>query len=169
MLRIFSILLILFLHKSVLSQQVPGEEEIINQFMVFFEEDPSTFPEALDFIEKNWQSSFAIMAIEVLYLNKQRYVDQRLIEILSEKEGVHFGYDFDLWYRWLWDSDENTLKNYSDFKARVHRLIDYRFEKYFAGRYDSRIRLDEVRWGGVKQDGIPPLRNPQMIAVEEAT
>jgi hypothetical protein len=31
------------------------------------------------------------------------------------------------------------------------------------------IRLDEVIWGGVVQDGIPPLRNPDMIAAAQAT
>ena len=30
------------------------------------------------------------------------------------------------------------------------------------------IRLDEIVWGGVRQDGIPPLRNPAMLAAEDA-
>ncbi len=33
----------------------------------------------------------------------------------------------------------------------------------------AHIRLDEVRWGGVAQDGIPPLRNPKMITVKDAS
>jgi hypothetical protein len=28
--------------------------------------------------------------------------------------------------------------------------------------------LDEIRWGGVRRDGIPPLKNPKMIAASEA-
>ena len=31
------------------------------------------------------------------------------------------------------------------------------------------IRLDEVRWGGVRQDGIPPLRRPKMIGAHEGS
>ncbi|MEP0271304.1 DUF3179 domain-containing protein [Ekhidna sp.] len=170
MIRACVFLLLLVFQTSIFSQKGDsGEEEIINQFMVFFEEDQSAYLDALEYIEKNWRNSFSIMAIEVLYLSKQPFVYQRLRDILKQKEGVDFGYDFDQWYRWLWDKEENTLSRYSDFKARVHRLIDYRFEKYFAGRYDHRIRLDEVRWGGVKQDGIPPLRNPEMVLAEEAS
>jgi hypothetical protein len=49
-------------------------------------------------------------------------------------------------------------------------LIDPRFETYFRNRQSSaRIRLDEIRWGGVRQDGIPPLRNPGMISIEQAS
>ena len=29
--------------------------------------------------------------------------------------------------------------------------------------------MDEIRWGGVKQDGIPPLRNPSMIPGNRAS
>lgn len=31
------------------------------------------------------------------------------------------------------------------------------------------IRLDEIRWGGVARDGIPPLKNPKMLEAPEAT
>ena len=45
-----------------------------------------------------------------------------------------------------------------------------RFDQYFRNRQSSaRIRLDEVRWGGVLQDGIPPLRDPEMIPASQAT
>jgi hypothetical protein len=47
-------------------------------------------------------------------------------------------------------------------------LIDDKFAGYFSVDHSSRIRLDEVRWGGVKQDGIPPLRQPNMIAADDA-
>ena len=51
----------------------------------------------------------------------------------------------------------------------MHRAIDSRFAKYFLSRQNqSKIRLDEVRWGGVIQDGIPPLRNPDMINANQA-
>ena len=44
-----------------------------------------------------------------------------------------------------------------DFKSLLYSLIDIRFAEYFSSNLPSKIRLDEVRWGGVKQDGIPPL------------
>jgi hypothetical protein len=47
-------------------------------------------------------------------------------------------------------------------------LIDERFERYFGADRPMAIRLDEVVWGGVEQDGIPPLRNPPMVRAAEA-
>lgn len=39
---------------------------------------------------------------------------------------------------------------------------------YFSNNRESLIRLDEIRWGGVLQDGIPPLRQPNMILADDA-
>ena len=56
-----------------------------------------------------------------------------------------------------------------NFKAEFYKEIDEDFARYFEGRAEqARIRLDEVRWGGVLQDGIPPLRNPKMLNVKQA-
>jgi len=59
--------------------------------------------------------------------------------------------------------------DYSNFKAELYLHLDKRFETYFRDRQDlARIRLDEVRWGGVMQDGIPPLREPKMLSAKDA-
>ena len=34
---------------------------------------------------------------------------------------------------------------------------------------DAKIQLNEIRWGGVRRDGIPPLNNPKMLTAAEAT
>ena len=48
-------------------------------------------------------------------------------------------------------------------------MIDPKFKKYFNQRQTSAtIRLDEIVWGGVRQDGIPPLRNPELLEAEAA-
>ena len=61
------------------------------------------------------------------------------------------------------------VAGYADFKAGLYSHMDPKFTTYFKGRQDSaRIRLDEIRWGGVRQDGIPPLRNPEMITADKA-
>ena len=54
--------------------------------------------------------------------------------------------------------------------SMVHRsvLIDPRFSAYFDTVGEPLIRLDEIVWGGVRQDGIPPLRDPAMLAAEDA-
>jgi hypothetical protein len=73
------------------------------------------------------------------------------------------------WYFWLWNQDIAPPADYAEFKARLYRHFDPRFAFYFQDRQDSaRIRLDEIRWGGVRQDGIAPLRQPKMLAAPAA-
>ena len=124
--------------------------------------------EALGYIEKNWQPSFAIMMLETIYLSKDPSFTVEYIKLLEEKTGQGFGYNIDDWYQWLWSMDYEAHPNYADFKSLLYSLIDIRFAEYFSSSFPSKIRLDEVRWGGVKQDGIPPLRNPKMILAGEA-
>ena len=69
----------------------------------------------------------------------------------------------------MWTQDPKLHPQYALFKSRLYGLIDRRFIDYFDVDRTARIRLDEVRWGGVRQDGIPPLRSPKMIGVEEVT
>ncbi|MGI9553706.1 MAG: DUF3179 domain-containing protein [Thermodesulfobacteriota bacterium] len=124
--------------------------------------------EALKYIEKNWQPTFAVMMLETIYLSKDPSFTVEYIKLLEEKTGQGFGFNIDDWYQWIWSRDYITDPNYADFKSLLYSLIDIRFAEYFSSNLPSKIRLDEVRWGGVKQDGIPPLRNPKMIFSGEA-
>ena len=58
---------------------------------------------------------------------------------------------------------------YAEFKARIYEVIDPRFREYFDNQPRAAIRLDEIRWGGVHRDGIPPLQYPTLIDAGEAT
>ena len=92
-----------------------------------------------------------------------------LLNELKQETGQNFGTDMNRWFRWMWNQPELKSAGYDQFKADFYRNIDSRFGRYFEGRADSTtIRLDEVRWGGVLQDGIPPLRNPKMLNVKQA-
>jgi hypothetical protein len=46
--------------------------------------------------------------------------------------------------------------------------IDPGFGDFLRDEYPSRIRSEEIMWGGVPIDGIPPLENAPMIAGSEA-
>jgi len=94
---------------------------------------------------------------------------KHLLNELRQTTGENFGTDMNRWFRWMWNEDYLNTSGYDKFKAEFYGRIDPRFRKYFQGRAESaRIRLDEVRWGGVRQDGIPPLRNPKMIRASQA-
>ncbi|GAA4278482.1 hypothetical protein GCM10022259_32070 [Aquimarina mytili] len=124
---------------------------------------------ALKYIDNNWSEHFEILAIESLYFLRSPSTSLKLLNILQKKTRKQYPRDFDKWYEYIWNKEPSYLHSYYTFKAILHKAIDSRFDTYFLDRDNqSTIRLDEVRWGGVVQDGIPPLRNPKMIKANEA-
>ena len=89
-------------------------------------------------------------------------------DFLGKETGQNFGYDRDAWNNWLWEQDYKAAPNYPYFKKRLYQRIDPNSGKYFDNNRKATIRLDEVVWGGVLQDGIPPLRNPRMISASSS-
>jgi len=71
-------------------------------------------------------------------------------------------------YEWLWAREPGEHPDYAEFKAALYEQVDPRFREYFGKGRKTAIRLDEIRWGGVWRDGIPPLKNPKMIPAAEA-
>ncbi len=118
-------------------------------------------------ISDDWQPGNTPMAIEMLSLSHDDLA-YHFVDLLQKKTGQELGYDVNQWFTWWWKQDESLLQNYPLFKSKLYGLIDKTFEGYFSVERTARIRLDEVRWGGVKQDGIPPLRQPKMITAKEA-
>jgi hypothetical protein len=124
--------------------------------------------DALAVIEKEWHPGFVPMVLEVLRLSRDSQTVVSLVSLLQAKTGQPYGFDLDGWYRWLWNEDEVRHPEYARFKSLLYTLIDPRFGKYFGKHRPAKIRLDEIVWGGVVQDGIPPLRNPEMIKASDA-
>lgn len=132
--------------------------------------DSKTSNQALKYVAENWNEAHEILLLETAYFSQGLGNSKRLITLLEEKTGKRFGFDFDKWFQWLWNKEPTYAAEYFQFKAELHKRIDQRFATYFQGRdQQAQIRLDEVRWGGVLQDGIPPLRGPKMISAGEAT
>ena len=122
----------------------------------------------LDLIEQNWQSSYVSMAMDVITLVRRSEIRDRLLTLIKKESGENFGNDLDAWLNWMWNHPEDKYDHYAQFKSLLFGLIDQNFRDYFSDERQTTIRLDEVRWGGVHQDGIPPLRQPKMIAMEDA-
>lgn len=138
---------------------------------VFFDlaaERPEPATRALSVLERRWQSSYTVMLVELLAAVNSGTTRDGILELLATKTGQGFGHDRHGWYRWVWQADPGVHPDYAEFKGRLYAEIDPRFERYFDHRPASAIRLDEIRWGGVKRDGIPPLDHPQMIAAPAA-
>jgi hypothetical protein len=91
-----------------------------------------------------------------------------LVELLEKKTGRSFGFNLEQWQQWLWNQPPELHPAYPEFKSALYGLVDERFETYFGADRPLSIRLDEVVWGGVEQDGIPPLRDPVMVRADQA-
>ncbi len=120
-------------------------------------------------LDANWRDDLAPMLLEAANLTRDSVVRGRLIRLLEKRTGRRHGSDVDAWYHWLWAHEPRQHPRYGDFKSALYGLIDPKFRAYFSSERSSKIRLDEVRWGGVVQDGIPPLRGPKMIAAKDAS
>lgn len=124
---------------------------------------------AIRTLSRHWQDGYIPPLIELLRLNTDEQVRDDIVKLLQRKTQKRFGVDYQRWHRWSWSQNLSPIEHYAEFKAWLYGNIDPRFSAYFASDYASKIRLDEVLWGGVSQDGIPPLRKPQMITVDEAS
>ncbi len=119
-------------------------------------------------IESDWQPGYAMMLVEVMTLTRNTSVTDRIIDLLEDKTGQRHSFDVQAWRQWLWNQPENDYQHYAEFKSQLYRLIDHKFGPYFNDKRKKTIRLDEVVWGGVLQDGIPPLRQPKMLDADDA-
>ncbi len=122
---------------------------------------------AFEAIKVGWKPWFAPAVLEVLRLNEDPINEQRLFGLLAEKTGESFGFRFDSWFRWIWKQKLELPPAYVLVKRDLYGLIDPRFKEYFSPDRKSEIRLDEVRWGGVVQNGIPPLVKPALLPISE--
>ena len=130
---------------------------------------PGREASGLQYIRDNWKPEFIPMMLDSVVLMRNPDTLRGVFALLQAKTDRDYGYDLQAWYKWLWNQPAIEHPHYDEFKSTYFSLIDSRFSEYFGNDKPRTIRLDEVRWGGVRQDGIPPLRGPKMIAADEAT
>jgi len=145
-------------------------DPVINQFLSLISTTDNRVQKAIiKDIDSNWRDEYQIMLLEIAYFADGNSIRKDLIKLLEKKTGKSHGYDHNKWYEYIWNQPQKILPDYHIFKAKLHSYLDRKFRVYFTGRQkNALIRFDEIRWGGVKQDGIPPLRNPEMINANEA-
>jgi hypothetical protein len=124
-----------------------------------------------------WHDGYAAMLIDLLDLvQRTRDVNPRtfmpparLAEFLEQQTGQAFGEDVARWHEWAWSLPYAPHPNYGEFKGRLYAQLDPRFVVFFRAQVEPRIRLDEIVWGGVSINGIPPLDHPKHVPAAEAT
>ena len=147
--------------------EVPDPDRTILSMLSLMNGNEKSNKRTLQFFDDNWHDGYIPMLIDVAYFSGTNR--RSIIALIEKKTNKQLGSDLFEWLEWVWNQEEHILPNQGDWMAEIYKRIDSKFERYFRNRTQSSlIRLDEVRWGGVLQDGIPPLRKPKMLAVNTA-
>lgn len=141
----------------------------LSRFYALLDGDASRIDGSLADIAEHWSNAFAIMLVELVGLVPSDRARRGIISLLERSTGNAFGTDLDKWLEWIWRTNPGTHPDYAEFKAALYGAIDPQFAHYFDDAPKAAIRLDEIRWGGVLRDGIPPLDHPKMLTAGEAT
>ncbi|MEO7855058.1 MAG: DUF3179 domain-containing protein [Rubrivivax sp.] len=123
---------------------------------------------ALARIDAQWQDGYATMLLEAWGFMPDSFVRRDALQLVSKKSGVP-STDLNVLYEWAWSVRPTQHPQYAAFKAALYESVDPSFREYFDNQPKTAIRLDEIRWGGVHRDGIPPLDKPKMIAAADAS
>ena len=136
-------------------------------FLTLIAGEEGDMVDAMDLIESSWEPSYLSMALDVMRLIRNPAVSATLLRLIETRTGEAHGYDLGVWQRAMWNAPEVRHPRYAAFKGALYSFLDPRFAAYFDEVGEPLIRLDEIVWGGVRQDGIPPLRNPAMLAADD--
>lgn len=92
-----------------------------------------------------------------------------MLSVLRKLAGEDAGKDYYDWVELVGRRTELTGRpGYMEWKLSLLSRIDPVYQKIFYPGAPARIRLEEVVWGGVKLDGIPPLEDPPRVKASEA-
>ncbi len=88
---------------------------------------------------------------------------------LQRLTGRQLDDDWSRWVEWLGDQDVPTPLGFDAWKADLFAQIDRRFRDFLYAGVPTRIKLEEIVWGGVRKDGIPALVDPPFVPAGEAS
>ena len=88
---------------------------------------------------------------------------------LDELTGEEIGTNYYAWVEWYGATEIVPPPGYTSWKGRLLSLIDEGFAEFLRDEHPSAIRTEEIVWGGVRVDGIPPLDRPNVVSPEEAS
>ena len=146
-----------------------GIEATVDDYVALVGNDIEQIEEGLERIRADWQEGSLTMVLDCMRFAKDTKVKYEIRNLLQEKEGIRDVRDPQRLLKNAWNKEYKPHPKYVEFKSKLYGVLDPDFEEYFDSSFPATIRMDEIRWGGVRRDGIPPLDHPKMLTVEEAT
>ncbi len=102
-------------------------------------------------------------------VTRESLIRSRLLSFLERQTGKRFDRYLGGWRQWMWTLPYQPHPDYARFKGMVYGgAVDPRMQRFFPPAVKSLIRLDEIDWGGVVVNGIPPLYNPKVVPAAQA-
>jgi len=168
----FSLILIVMIFSSSFTIANTSTEIDIKYFTNLVIGSDAEQQKSLTIISQKWNKEFSanytVMILESMSFVRNREMYMSLNKLIQNKTGENFAFDSNAWFNWVWSKPFKPHSQYAKFKSDIYQIVDPIFSEYFDNKPKSTIRLDEVRWGGVRQDGIPPLRQPKMVLAPKA-
>ena len=149
--------------------EVSGDPATIDDYVALVGQNPDEIESAFQRIRGDWQEGSLTMVLDCMRFAKDTKVKFEIPKLLQEKEGIRDFKEPQKLLKKVWNKEYKPHPDYVAFKSKLYGRLDPDFEEYFDPSFPTTIRWDEIRWGGVRRDGIPPLDHPKMMSVEEAT
>jgi hypothetical protein len=91
--------------------------------------------------------------------------NQRMI-VLERLTGQSLGGDWFSWAEWYAASELTPPPGFATWKGKLWMRIDPGFGALIRDERPTRIRVEEIDWGGVPMEGIPTLDDPARVAAD---
>jgi hypothetical protein len=91
------------------------------------------------------------------------------VEALEELSGEQIGASWPGWVEWYAGTELEAPPGFTAWKGDLLGRVEPHFAQLLYEGAPSRIRVEEVVWGGVPYEGIPPLEHPATLSAKEAS
>ena len=151
----------------------PIDDEEANALMFNLSEGSSSDAQnALDRILAANDQRFVSVLIEIMRARQiglvQTLEPAEIVDSLEQLSGQSWGSNWGEWITWYGGTDLTPPPGFTSWKGRLLAGIDTYFGLFLLDKHPSKIRVEEIQWGGVVLDGIPALDNPNMLPASEA-
>ena len=150
----------------------PEAHPDIELFLTAAAGSPQQAQRALAELDAQWQPGYAGMVWDLARLlrppSPRLLSFVTLLRFLEQQTGQQLGQNLGGWNDWVWAQPYEPHPDYAFLKGQWYSQIDGRFADFFPRGAASAIRLDEIEWGGVAVNGIPPLEYPARLAAADA-